>query len=650
MKLAWLTSTRTYKHLLLIVLTCSLAACQQSTETTLAQAFLHLEAGELDTADTLFRDVILEDASNAQATYGRSRVMTEKGKWADAYALSVRATALEPGNGLYQRAAFDLEIAARNWKLALARIESVTFVNEEEAVTSKARALLGLSSPEKAYDLLMLHITKYPMLTAQAALAAHAAGNSSQATKLFTDAKDLGIATRELSIAHLVLSNDDTALLDWVDANPDDSDLILVAAEMKIRNGEFEFAKSILEQSDQHRFKRIDHAITYIELMGLLGTQSDIFLAYLDELPNNSALWQAANAYGNGVIFLQLGEIEKARPLLEDAVTVLPNRSRLHLTLGLIYYSDDKFDIAKSNLEKGLRQIPTAGTAQLALADILIRDNNLGQATRRANVAMKTLPDSAKPLELLALIQAKQGNSEQALKLLAMAEKHQPLSTTAKVLVAQLNQTLGRHELALQSFKAMDQTEEPDIAILTGIVDSLVALDRAKEAISFLEEKPNPITNRLAAILWIRIGNLNEAKKRLPSQPIALADQLVATNIFALEENIPALKQLASLAVDDHVSLVIATELARLGEFEQALSIFQSLNATRPNEPNVLNGIAHCIYALDLRDQIALAQAYAQRAHLAFPNNPTFKATLKNINTLLQIDINDRRSINGENT
>tara|TARA_B110000902_G_scaffold61999_1_gene73268 strand:- start:2147 stop:4099 length:1953 start_codon:yes stop_codon:yes gene_type:complete len=627
---------RARKYLLLMIILSSLTACEQSTEISLAQAFEHLQAGELASADSLFRDIMHADASNAHANYGRHLVMSEKGKWADSYTFIIRATALDPPNGTYQRAAFDLEVAARRWRLALNRIDAVTFVSEQEAITLRARVLLGLARPEKAYELLMQQLDSYPALTAQATLAAHAASNAKKAKMLFEAANRLGIETRELAIASLIFNKDDVPLLTWIEANPEDSDLTLIAAEMKIRSGDFQLAKNILELSSRHRYGRIDHAITYLELQSLLRTEAEVMSLYLDQLPKNSALWQAANAYGNGLIKIQEGDADKAIVLLEQAASALPSRSRLHLALGMIYYAEAKFDLAKPNLEKGLRQIPSAGIAQLAFADVLARDNNLSRAAHHAKRALLTLPDSTQSLELLALIQAKKGNPAQALDSLSRASKIGPLSVSAKVLEAQIYQTLGRHEQALQAFMAMYQTGKPDFAILSGIVDSLVATDKVAEAIAFLAARPSPVTKRIAVILRIRTGNLTEAKKLLSKEPLMSADQLLSANIFALEDNIEGLSGLAAVAANDHVSLVVASELARLGDFVQALSIFELLNISRPDEPNILNGIAYCLYKLGLSERMEIALTYAQRAHLAAPANPHFKATLQNIKTQIQ--------------
>jgi tetratricopeptide (TPR) repeat protein len=636
MKHARPTWLRAYRQFLLLAMLFNLAACQQSVETSLAQAFLHLEAGELDLADALFRDVIIQDASNAHATFGRSLVMTEKGKWADAYAFSVRATALDPANVIYQRAAFDLEVDARSWNLALNRIDAVTFVSKQEAITLRARVLLGLSRPKKAYDLLMQQLDSYPALTAQAALAAHAASNAEKAKILFEAAKRLGIETRELAIAYLIFNKDDAPLLAWIEANPEDADLTLIAAEMRIRSGDFQVAKNILELSSRHRYRRIDHAITYLELLGLLRTEPEAMSLYLNLLPKNSALWQAANAYGNGLIKIQEGDADKAIVLLEQAASALPSRSRLQIALGMIYYADANFDLAKPNLEKGLHEIPSAGSAQLAFADVLVRDNNLSRASLHANLALLALPDSTQALELLALIDAKKGRPEQALDALNRASQIGPLSLSARVLEAQIYQTLERHEEALQAFMEMYKTGKPDFAILSGIVDSLVATDKLSEAIAFLAARPSPVTKRIAAILWIRTGNLTNAKKLLTKEPLMSADQLLAANIFALENDIEGLKGLAEVAANDHVRLVIASELARLGNFKQALSMFESLNISRPDEPNILNGIAYCIYELGLRERIGLAHTYAQRAYVTVPDNPHFKATLQDINERIQ--------------
>mgnify|MGYP000945544713 FL=1 len=182
----------------------------------------------------------------------------------------------------------------------------------------------------------------------------------------------------------------------------------------------------------------------------------------------------------------------------------------------------------------------------------------------------------------------------------------------------------------------MYKTGKPDFAILSGIVDSLVATDKLSEAIAFLAARPSPVTKRIAAILWIRTGNLTNAKKLLTKEPLMSADQLLAANIFALEDDIEGLKGLAEVAANDHVRLVIASELARLGNFKQALSMFESLNISRPDEPNILNGIAYCIYELGLRERIELAHTYAQRAYVTVPDNPHFKATLQDINRRIQ--------------
>jgi predicted Zn-dependent protease len=608
--------------LLLALLT---TGCQNSSEATLQAAEQDLENREFVTAADAFSAILADDPANVRAMFGMSKVSAAELDWADAYAFAVRAASIAPDSYEYQRFALDLEIRARQWQLAVQRAGTMTFPEEQERLAVLATINLGLAQPGQALVLIQDMLEDYPLLLGTAALAANAAGKEAIARDYLEAARAKQVHSRDAAIAALLIENDLRPLEAWVARHQQDGDAVLILAENLLRSNEAARARAVIENSGELRFKRVDVSITLIEALTYLQNSAALH-AHVRQLPASSASWEAAAAYGEGLAALLENQPDTARTRLKIAARVLPSRSRLHLTLGLLDYEAKDYASADAHLMRGLALNPNSAAAQIALIETKIQLNQVDLALSLHRAIRNRFQQTTELIELEAKLLALTGDVPGALALLDQHAAFMSFSSDARLLQAQLL-LQDDAPAAKQRFKTLIAEGSKELRAVTGYIDSLLLTDDLAGALSYSRNIEDDLLRRIHALLLIRTGQYDEAVHwlELGRHPASADTLLLAAAKFHLGRtgDLPALAQNS----DALVRTAVANYLSLAEDCQTALPIFRQALTELPDASDIHNGIAHCIAELGLKDEYRFGADLARRAYATDPDNETYRAT-----------------------
>jgi tetratricopeptide (TPR) repeat protein len=124
-----------------------------------------------------------------------------------------------------------------------------------------------------------------------------------------------------------------------------------------------------------------------------------------------------------------------------------------------------------------------------SLASDQYKAGNFDDARKTVGEALKMDPQNARLHVLSAKLAIEQGRLEQAESALANARQCDPLNAEADYLTGVVYQRWQKRDLALQHYEAASLKAPAELAYLLARSETLVELDRSKEALRLLEEK-----------------------------------------------------------------------------------------------------------------------------------------------------------------
>lgn len=118
--------------------------------------------------------------------------------------------------------------------------------------------------------------------------------------------------------------------------------------------------------------------------------------------------------YSLPYIYLQAGDKDKAKPLLEECIRRFPQFSLAHFTLAKIYYEEEEIDLAIDYLQKTITINNTHEQALLLLGHLLIKNKSPRKAIHILNDAIKINPKNPRTWQLRGIAFSKIGEPELA--------------------------------------------------------------------------------------------------------------------------------------------------------------------------------------------------------------------------------------------
>ena len=620
-----------------MLLSAMLAGCGQDFSSRMAEANLFLDSGLAEEAELAFREIVIEDPAHAGVSLGRARAYVQLQNWPAAYAWFLRTIALDPGSNAAQLGALRLELRSRQWQLARQRFPDVTWQDPVERVRGLARIETGLGREQEA----LVHLRKaslvYPELLPEAAMAARRAGSIALSRELLDTARQEKVNNREMARARFFIKEDASALFEWLDRAPDDVEMTVLAVELLLRTGNLDAA---IERLNVVVAKHVDVpelALLRIETYALQGKADDIE-GFLLELSHTDATWRGIRLYAQGLVALHRSAFEDSLVQLTQANSMLPDRGRLVVILGLLQFARGNWEEARQFLSSGIRQLPFSPRARLALAEASLRLGDYREAVRQSERVLAQQPQERAALVILSRARGYQGYPEEALAAIYRIRR-EDLKQQDLVFAARLNLRTGRYQEAVNLVEPLASTNSE--ALLT-YIDGLKALGETESARHWLAGQALPLARDIEVVLALQENRITEALKLSEFVSDSPGGRLL--RVAALEQAglLDEALETALQGKSPAALLKAGSLMVRQGHHQRALPLYQSLQTSAPGSSMVMNNLAWVLYRLDLRLEEALV--LARREHLADPGNQQYGNTLAAITNRIKETENETES------
>ncbi|MCB9796190.1 MAG: tetratricopeptide repeat protein [Alphaproteobacteria bacterium] len=228
-----------------------------------------------------------------------------------------------------------------------------------------------------------------------------------------------------------------------------------------------------------------------------------------------------------GSALVGLGRVDAARPYLDEAIKLDPERPDLHLALGALARADGDRHLAVRHLETACRLAPDAWETHLYLGRALAeRASELADGRRASERAQFHLvralqlgptPDLTPPLlRDIGLSCLATGRYAEASKFFIRLREHERYAATARLNLGLVSYHLGKYKNAIQHFRQFlrDRPEDPRVhARIAMAYLQLGEHDRARHACNqaLLTDPGNRLARYTLGCTLLEEGNPNEA-------------------------------------------------------------------------------------------------------------------------------------------
>lgn len=454
------------------------------------------------------------------------------------------------------------------------------------------------------------------------------------------------------------LDDAESLLRDTVARRPEESDAKLVLTDFLVNHRGSKAAREALTgfiaaapEDDALRF-------TLAELYRRDGNQA----AATDVLKEIAAKWQGkmqankAQALLAGILFAD-GRIEQAKQTVAAVLHVEPRNPQALMLHARISLHEKKFVDAIQTLRTILRDQPESSAALKLLSDAYLAHGQKQLAIDTLDRLVNTDPADVATRVRLAQVLAGDGKFDSALKLLDAGLERAPrnlpaLTTKAEILLRQerfhaaalLAREIGRlpdgwilslklrgriaaakghHDDAVAAFRLARKTAPDDWQATDGLIRSLARIGESDEAIAVLRDVLARDPGSRDA--WLRLGDLlairNDAaaaaeayQNALNTDPrsVEVYSRLVALHFRVGDEKqaVAVLRRAVDASPDNLViGVVFAQALERAGRFEEAIDVYETLQADGHRDLVIANNLAALVadHAYTDADQVARA-------------------------------------------
>ncbi len=205
----------------------------------------------------------------------------------------------------------------------------------------------------------------------------------------------------------------------------------------------------------------------------------------------------------NGVTAMELGEWDKARAVLHEAVTTSPTDAEARCHLAEALWQTHSRREAVVHMEAAVQLDPRHAPNVVRAGEMLLEIGVIDRAQQRAEQAIALDSTLAGGWALRGRVERERGNSKRALADLQQALRFAPHQTEVLLHVAEVQYELGRPQRSLSTLHSLldiyPPGEEPQQALwLEGLAYG--AMERHQDAVESLaaaSQQANPPTNLL---------------------------------------------------------------------------------------------------------------------------------------------------------
>lgn len=261
--------------------------------------------------------------------------------------------------------------------------------------------------------------------------------------------------------------------------------------------------------------------------------------------------------------YLQEGLTDKAAPFIREALRMEPKNPQVLALQGRAMLAEKRYTEALVPLGKLVTRVPDSALARTLLAECHIQLDQAGDARRQLEIALQKQPYFVPALVLMATLDLKSGDYDRALELSRRARQADPQNAATYELDGNVWMAKRNYASASDAYsRAWERQQSSGLAIKLARVMSLD--NRPGEAVDLLET-------------W------------LAGQP-----------------------------GDIRVRQLLGTLYQRMGRVDEAMGAYETVLATEPDNPVVLNNLA----GLYLDTGNPESMDMGKRAYQASPDNP----------------------------
>jgi tetratricopeptide (TPR) repeat protein len=213
-------------------------------------------------------------------------------------------------------------------------------------------------------------------------------------------------------------------------------------------------------------------------------------------------------------VYLDLGEVEEARNMLEEAAQLFSEDLFLQYRLGVLYYETGELEKAINAFEKSIEISPGFTSAHLALATLLQHTGRMEEAKRSYRNVLKLDPKNATALKDLIDMLFEEGDYEEGIEVLEPLQREGALDNTGRLTLGRFYYRAGRIEEALELFKGLADEFGDTALIMRVIAEIEIQRGHFRSAYQYLkgsiEEEPDNFAHYIGLLL-IAYGLAGEA-------------------------------------------------------------------------------------------------------------------------------------------
>jgi tetratricopeptide (TPR) repeat protein len=352
-------------------------------------------------------------------------------------------------------------------------------------------------------------------------------------------------------------------------------------------------------------------------------------------------------------VYLDLGRIEEARDVLEEAARLFSEDLYLQYKLGILYYETGKLEEAVQAFRKAIEINPGFTNAHFALATLLLQTGRYEEAETSYRNVLKLDPRNGNALKELADLLFEREEFEEGIELIEPFRKEGLLDDGGLLALGRFYYRAGRVDDALSMFGELVDERGENVAIMRIIAEIEIQRGHFKTACRYLRraiEAERDNFGNYIGILLIAHGmagepdSPEEAAEIPPGEVAGYLDEAVRTvSADSAEDNylIGAVMRKAGepekgerfllraeqLAPEDRRTLLeLATLYERRGEFDEALDRVRSLHEKDPEDASVNNYYGYLL--AEKGERLDFAEQLVRKALASEPENGYFLDSL----------------------
>lgn len=352
-------------------------------------------------------------------------------------------------------------------------------------------------------------------------------------------------------------------------------------------------------------------------------------------------------------VYLDLGRIDEARDVLEEAVLLFGEDLFLQYRLGILYYETGEIEGALGAFQKAIEINPAFTNAHLALATLLLQTGRYEEAETSYRNVLKLDPRNDAALKELADLLFEREEFDQGIELIEPLREEDLLDDGGRLALGRFYYRAGRIEDALSMFKELVDEEGSNTAIMRIIAELEIQRGHFRTACGYLrraiEMEPDNFGNYIGILLIVHgmAGDPDGPDEAADIQPGEAAGYLdgaagsvssdsaednyligaVMRKAGEVEKAERFLLRAEELYPGDRRTLLeIATLYEGKGEFDAALERIVRLYEKDPEDASVNNYYGYLL--AEKGDRLDFAEQLVRKALLSEPENGYFLDSL----------------------